>query len=71
MRVHPTWAAIVLVFALLSCVSYGGIRQPRPDPALHGFLRLNFAQLAQRHGGVRGVAVPRPKMVPLSAAARE
>jgi hypothetical protein len=43
----------------------------RPDPALHGFLRLNFAQLALRHGGVRGVAVPRPKMVPLSAAARE
>jgi predicted metallopeptidase len=43
----------------------------RPDPALHGFLRLNFAQLALRHGGVRGVALPRPKMVPLSAAARE
>jgi hypothetical protein len=41
-----------------------------PDPALHGFLRLNFAQLAQRHGGVRGVAVPRPKMVPIGSAAR-
>jgi hypothetical protein len=37
MRVHPIWAAIVLVFALSSCVSYGGIRQPRPDPALQGF----------------------------------
>jgi hypothetical protein len=36
-----------------------------PDPALHDFLRLNFAQLAQRHGSVVGVMVPRPKLVPL------
>jgi hypothetical protein len=36
-----------------------------PDAALHSFLRLNFAQLQQRHGGVVGVVVPRPKVVPV------
>jgi hypothetical protein len=36
-----------------------------PDPALHGFLRFNHAQLRRRHGQVIGVAVPRPKLVPL------
>jgi len=40
----------------------------RPDPALHAFLRLNFAQLAERHGAVVGVMVPRPKMVPIGSA---
>ncbi len=37
----------------------------RPDPKLHAFLRLNFAQLARRHGAVTGIVVPRPKIVPL------
>jgi hypothetical protein len=37
------------------------------DPALHGFLRLNFAQLQQRHGNVVGVVVPRPKLIPVPA----
>ncbi len=37
----------------------------RPDPALHAFLRLDFGQLARRHGGVVGVMVPRPKLIPL------
>jgi hypothetical protein len=37
----------------------------RPDPALHEFLRLDFAQLQHRHGRVVGVVVPRPKMIPL------
>ncbi len=32
---------------------------------LHGFLRLNFAQLQHRHGNVLGVVVPRPKLVPV------
>jgi hypothetical protein len=44
-----------------------------PDPRLHAFLRLNFAQLTQRHGEVVGTVVPRPKMVPVlgqTAAAR-
>jgi hypothetical protein len=36
-----------------------------PDPALHAFLRLNFAQLQLRHGAVAGTVVPRPKVVPL------
>jgi hypothetical protein len=36
-----------------------------PDAALHAFLRLNFAQLQQRHGSVVGVVVPRPKVVPI------
>jgi predicted metallopeptidase len=40
----------------------------KPDSALHAFLRLTFAQLRQRHGRVVGVAVPRPKLVPLADA---
>jgi hypothetical protein len=42
-----------------------------PDPKLHGFLRLNFAQLQHRHGTVAGVTVPRPKLIPIASAARE
>ncbi len=41
----------------------------RPDPALYGFLRLNFAQLQYRHGAVLGVIVPRPRIIPLLGAA--
>jgi predicted metallopeptidase len=37
----------------------------KPDPDLHAFLRLNFAQLQRKHGAVAGVVVPRPKVVPL------
>jgi predicted metallopeptidase len=37
----------------------------RPDANLHAFLRLNFAQLQERHGSVIGVVVPRPKIIPL------
>jgi predicted metallopeptidase len=36
-----------------------------PDPDLHAFLRLNFAQLQARHGSVVGVVVPRPKVIPV------
>jgi predicted metallopeptidase len=35
------------------------------DPSLHAFLRLNFAQLAHRHGRVEAVVVPRPKLLPI------
>lgn len=35
------------------------------DPKLHGFLRLNFAQLRRRHGQVVGYAIPRPKLIPV------
>ena len=37
----------------------------KPDAELHAFLRLDFRQLAERHGGVSGVVVPRAKIVPL------
>lgn len=40
----------------------------RPDPRLHAFLRLNFAQLVKRHGAVTGIVLPRPKIVPLLGA---
>lgn len=35
------------------------------DPNLHGFLRLNHAQLRHRHGEVIGHVVPRPKLIPV------
>jgi predicted metallopeptidase len=41
------------------------------DPALHAFLRMDFAQLAHRHGSVVGVFVPRPRLLPLPDAARK
>ena len=37
------------------------------DPALPGFLRLNFAQLQARHAHVEAIVVPRPKLVPVPA----
>ncbi len=37
------------------------------DRSLHEFLRLDFAQLQHRHGGIVGVAVPRPRLVPVTA----
>jgi hypothetical protein len=43
----------------------------RPDSNLHSFLRLDFNQLAHRHGGVVGACVPRPKIVPLPGHLRE
>ncbi len=39
--------------------------QGRPDPSLHAFLRLNFAQLQHWHGQVLGYSVPLPKLIPL------
>lgn len=36
-----------------------------PDPSLHAFLRLRFAQLQHRHGSVVGIVVPRPKLIPV------
>ena len=37
----------------------------KPEPALYGFLRMNFAQLEERHGAITGIVVPRPKMIPV------
>ena len=36
-----------------------------PDTALSEFLRYSFEQLHERHGGVHGIVVPVPKIVPL------
>ena len=38
----------------------------KPDADLHAFLRLDFAQLVHRHGSVRGIVVPRPKVLTIS-----
>ncbi len=38
----------------------------KPNPDLHAFLRLNFAQLQHRHGSIVGVVVPRPKLIPVN-----
>jgi hypothetical protein len=35
------------------------------DPDLHAFLRLNFAQLREKHGEVVGFVAPRPKLLPM------
>jgi hypothetical protein len=35
------------------------------DRSCHDFLRLNFAQLAHRHGKVHAVVVPRPRLIRL------
>ncbi len=37
------------------------------DPAVHGFLHLNFAQLQARHAHIEAIVVPRPKLVPVPA----
>jgi len=37
-----------------------------PDPNLHAFLRLDFGQLLQRHGGIMCICSPRPKPIPLT-----
>lgn len=39
--------------------------QSGADPKLHGFLRLNFAQLRRRHQKVIGHSIPRPKLIPV------
>jgi len=36
------------------------------ERSLHAFLRLDFAQLQYRHGGVVGVMVPRPRLLPVA-----
>lgn len=37
----------------------------RPKTALLDFLRLDFAQLKERHGSITGIVVPRPKIIPV------
>jgi hypothetical protein len=38
-----------------------------PAPAVFDFLRHGYADLWRRHGGVTGVLVPRPKLLPVIA----
>jgi len=40
----------------------------KPDPSLTAFLRMSFNQLAHRHGGIVGVVLPRPRLVPVATA---
>lgn len=37
----------------------------KPDSAVLAFLRSDFAEIQRRHGGIVGVVVPRPKIIPL------
>lgn len=39
--------------------------QAGPDERTYSFLRLNFGQLLHRHGAVRALKVPRPKVIPV------
>jgi predicted metallopeptidase len=36
-----------------------------PDPGVYDFLKLGYADLWRGHGGITGVVVPRPKLVPI------
>jgi predicted metallopeptidase len=36
------------------------------DRSLHGWLRLDFAQLRHRHGAVVAAVVPRPRLIPVA-----
>ncbi len=36
-----------------------------PDPALYEFLRLDFGTLKSQHGGIVGLQVPTPKLIPV------
>lgn len=39
-----------------------------PEPGVFGFLRAGYRQLWDRHGGIVGVVVPRPKLLPVGMA---
>jgi len=41
-----------------------------PDPRVFDFLRHGYQQLWHRHGGITGVVVPRPKLLPVGWASR-
>lgn len=42
-----------------------------PEPELFDFLRYGYQQLWERHGGITGVVVPRPKLLPIGWATRQ
>ncbi len=39
-----------------------------PDPEIFSFLRSGYRELWERHGGIVGVVVPRPKLLPVGQA---
>ena len=41
------------------------------DRSLHGWLRLDFAQLQRRHGSVIAAVVPRPRLIPVPDSAED
>lgn len=42
-----------------------------PEPEMFHFLRSGYRELWDAHGGITGVVVPRPKLLPVGAAYRE
>ncbi len=42
-----------------------------PEPELFEFLRLGHLELWERHGGITGVVVPRPKLLPVGWLTRQ
>jgi hypothetical protein len=36
-----------------------------PPQDLYAFLRLSFAELSEKHGGIYGCRIPRPKLIPI------
>jgi hypothetical protein len=45
-----------------------GYLADHPDPQVYRFLRSNYRDLWHDHGGVTGVVVPRPKLLPVGSA---
>jgi hypothetical protein len=44
--------------------------EDHPEPEVFGFLRSGYRDLWDRHGGIRGVVVPRPKLLPVGFSTR-
>jgi hypothetical protein len=42
-----------------------------PEPEVFHFLRSGYRELWDTHGGITGVVVPRPKLLPVGAASRQ
>jgi hypothetical protein len=42
-----------------------------PEPGAFEFLRTSYRELWDAHGGISGVVVPRPKLLPVGVASRQ
>ena len=58
----PSVASLVLV---------DGVPLLHPEPQVFHFLRSGYRELWDAHGGITGVVVPRPKLLPVGAASRQ